>query len=90
MASPAEIANDMAAHADYWRGRDRNHARDCGDAAWIIRAFIAGERVDGRTYGGLHRRLLNRISGRSQFERAAPNYARALSALQRLKAEARS
>jgi hypothetical protein len=30
----------------------------CSDAARLIRAHLAGEPVDGRTWGGLHRRLL--------------------------------
>ena len=48
MATPAQIANDMAAQATYWHGRDRR-----------LGVAVAGERVDGRTWGGLHRRLLN-------------------------------
>ena len=61
MATPAQIANDMAAQAAYWHGRDRRLgvAVACSDAAQQIRAHLAGERVDGRTWGGLHRRLLN-------------------------------
>ena len=61
MATPAEIANDMAVQARYWQGRDESFgvALACRDAARIIRAYLAGERVDGRTYGGLQRRLLN-------------------------------
>lgn len=58
MATPAEVANDMAAQARYWHGRDRDIERACADAALLIRAHLAGEPVDGRTWGGLHRRLL--------------------------------
>lgn len=64
MASPAEVANDMAAQAAFWARRDKDIARACDDAARVIRAFLAGERVDGRTYGGLRRRLLDLSSGR--------------------------
>ncbi|MGR3822203.1 MAG: hypothetical protein ACU0A5_06490 [Salipiger marinus] len=59
MATHAEIANDMAAQARYWQGRDLLVERACRDAAHMLRSFIEGKRVDGRTYGGLCRRLLN-------------------------------
>lgn len=58
MASPAEIANDMDAHARFWAGRDRDAERACRDAARAIRVLLAGKRLDGRFWGGLHRRLL--------------------------------
>jgi hypothetical protein len=77
-ATPAQIANDMAAHATYWAKRDRHIERACSDAARQIRALLAGERVDGRSWGGLHRRLLQfetqedarRYQGFPQFCRA--------------------
>lgn len=58
MASPAEVANDMAARAKFWRGRDTRLQNVCHDAALVIRRFLAGERVHGSTCRGLHDRLL--------------------------------
>ena len=40
------------------RRRDAETARLCRDTARLIRQFQRGERVDGRTYGGCHGRLL--------------------------------
>lgn len=57
-ATPAQVANDMAARATYWRGRDTRLENVCHDAALVIRRFLAGERVHGSTYRGLHGRLL--------------------------------
>ena len=84
MASPAEIANDMAAQAAYWAKRDRRITNACLDAARVIRAFLSGERVDGRTYYGLHRRLLNLELRPS---RKIPNFTRARLALEALHRE---
>lgn len=84
MASPAEIANDMAAQAAYWAKRDRGVTNACLDAARTIRAFLAGERVDGRTYYGLHRRLLRLEMSR----RSGPDFTRARNALEALHREA--
>lgn len=58
MATPAQVANDMAAQAAYWTGRDREVARTCLDAARVIRELLATKPVDGRTLHGLNRRLL--------------------------------
>jgi hypothetical protein len=90
MANPAQIANDMAAHAAYWAGRDRDIERACRDAARMIRALMAGERVDERTYWGLPMRLLNR----ERFQpprpvKAYPNFVRARLCMERLRREAR-
>lgn len=62
MASPAEIANDMAAQAAHYRKALKKQpaiAQGCEDAARMIRAYLAGDPVDGRAYYGLHRRLLD-------------------------------
>ena len=59
MASPAEVANDMAAQAAFWVKRDKKIGLACADAATIIRKFLNEDRVDGRTYFGLRRRLLD-------------------------------
>lgn len=89
MATPAEIANDMAAHATYWQKRDRKTFEACNDAARVIRMFLDGLQVDGRTYGGLHRRLLD-LTSRHSADRVAgaPNFDRALQTLYQLRAEA--
>lgn len=89
-ATPAQIANDMAAHAIYWDKRDRQIAKVCSDAAAQIRALQAGEHVDGRSWGGLHRRLL-------KFEQQEcprryqgfPQFCRARLCLEKLRREAR-
>ena len=87
MATPAEIANDMAAHATYWQKRDRKTFEACKDASRVIRMFLSGQHVDGRTYGGLHRRLLD-LTSRSSAGRVAgaPNFDRAFQILQQLRA----
>ncbi len=66
MATPAQVANDMAAQASFWEKRDKVIHRACHDSARLIRAFLAGERVDGRTYHGLFGRLLDLESGRAR------------------------
>lgn len=52
-ATPAQVANDMAARAPFWRGRDGEIQVACSQAAKVIRSLLAGERVDGRTVRGL-------------------------------------
>lgn len=58
--SPAQVANDLAAQARFWEKRDRDIHALCTDAARVIRAYLAGERVDGRTRSGVYGRLLDR------------------------------
>jgi len=74
MATPAQIANDMAAHAEYWAKRDKNIERACRDAARVIRAFLAGEQVDGRTFGGVQKRLMDRARGQGDCAVAISGY----------------
>lgn len=62
-ATPAQVANDLAAQTRYYDRRDDDLARACRDCARLIRAFIAGEKVDGRTYTGVHTRMLT-MNGR--------------------------
>ncbi|NCM96138.1 MAG: hypothetical protein GW948_02140 [Rhodobacterales bacterium] len=57
MASPAEVANDMAAQARYWDRRDPWIEATCRNAASVIRAYLSGEKVDGRTLRGCLDRL---------------------------------
>lgn len=89
MATPAQIANDMDASATYWTGRDKHITRACTDAAAQIRALLAGERVDGRSWYGLQRRLMN---FEAQEERRAyqgfPKFCRARLCIQELRREA--
>lgn len=61
-ATPAQIANDLEAQASYFAKRDDRVARACRDAARMIRQLLAGEPVDGRTWGGLHTRLMDLTS----------------------------
>ncbi len=90
MASPAEIANDMAAQAAFWQKRDKHVHRACDDAARMIRAYMVGERVDGRTYGGLHKRLLDLTTSRRYAHFGiTDNLDRALRTIQILDREAR-
>lgn len=58
-ATPAQMANDLAAQAKYWDGRDDDVSRACHQCARLIRAMLTGDPVEGRTYGGLHGRLLD-------------------------------
>lgn len=61
-ATPAQIANDLEAQARYFAKRDDRVERACRDAARMIRMLLADEPVDGRTWGGLHTRLLDLTS----------------------------
>lgn len=89
MASPAQIANDMSAHAEFWAKRDRDIERACRDAARVIRALLTGEHVDGRTYGGLHRRLLDRERLQPDWHvKGYPDFVRARLCMERLRREA--
>jgi len=83
MAVPAEVANDMAAHARYWVKRDRHIARACEDAARLIRDLLAGEYVDHRRYFGLTGRL-QRFTTRRQHHKGAPDFDRAVRTLREL------
>lgn len=87
MTAPALIANDMAAHALYWAKRDKRLERLCADSAALIRAMLARERIDGRRYHGVWRRLLDsERTYNSGFVRGFPNFGRARSCIENLKA----
>lgn len=89
MATPAEVANDMAAHARYWQKRDAAIFRVCEDASRLIRMYLDGQKVDGRTYGGLHRRLLDQaLRLRRAPYQGVPDLDRARAVLERLRSEA--
>ena len=87
MASCAEIANDMAAHAEYWQRRDTNVGRVCIDAAALIRLMLDDEQVDGHRYHGVWRRLLDQERGYySGKVQGWPNFGRARSCIEMMKA----
>ena len=67
MATPAQVANDLAVQADYFARRDDEIARLCRDSARLIRAMIAGQAVDERTYA----RVTFRLQGYNSRPRAA-------------------
>lgn len=57
-ATPAQVANDMRAHARLLQKSDQNLASLCRDAAKTLDDMLAGEKIDGRRWHGLHGRLL--------------------------------
>lgn len=72
-ATPAQVANDLALQAQYFAKRDAEVSATCHDCARVIRAFLAGEKVDGRTYGGVHVRMLKmdkRYTGETQISKS--------------------
>jgi|GEM_PF-6084923 len=48
MASPAQVANDMAARADFWIGRDGAVRSACLRSALIIRQYLIPNPPDPR------------------------------------------
>ncbi len=89
MASPAEVANDMTAHAKYWQKRDNRIFAACHDSARLIRMHSDGKEIDGRTWGGLHRRLLDLTSNSTAIRlQGTPNFDRALQTLYALRSKA--
>lgn len=90
-ASPAQVANDLAAQARFWDRRDDNVAQACRDCARVIRAMLAGDQIDGRTYFGLHRRLLNlEITWRTENETLWNSLTRGRQTLETLNRERRT
>lgn len=87
-ATPAQVANDLALQARDVAKRDADVARACRDCARLIRAYLAGERVDGRTYSGVHQRMLNMDSRYTSETQIAKSVSRGLSTLQLLHWEA--
>lgn len=89
MATAAQIANDLAAQAAFWTRRDAHVAGVCRDAARLIRAMLAGQPVDGRTYAGVQARLMsNGARYRTSNETIAWSLQRASEALMHLRAVA--
>lgn len=84
MATHAQIANDLAAQAAFWDRRDDDIARLCRDCARLIRAMLDGQTLDGRTYHGVHRRLLSGYQNRTEAA-IGRSLSRGLDALQELR-----
>lgn len=87
MASPAQIANDLAARAAFLHGRDRAAEALCRDAARVIRAYLSGPPPDGRTVAGVLGRLYGTNRGGADH---LASLARAAAAIRTLRAEGRS
>lgn len=56
-ATPAQVANDLILQAQYMGKRDGDLGAACRDCAKLIRTYVAGQPVDGRSYYGVLRRL---------------------------------
>ena len=56
-ATPAQVANDLAAQATFFAKRDDNIASLCRDSARLIRALIGGQAVADLTYARVIWRL---------------------------------
>lgn len=84
--SPAQVANDLEAQAAFFNKRDGDLAQACRDCARAIRAILNDGRIDGRTYGGIHQRMLNLdLRHRSRADtQISKSISRGLSTLQEL------
>lgn len=60
-ATPAQVANDLVLQAEYVAKRDAQAASACRDCARMIRAFLAGEKVDRLDHGDVHLRLTHQL-----------------------------
>lgn len=87
-APPAQIANDLEAQARFFAKRDDRVEKACRDAARMIRQHLAGEAVDGRTWGGLHTMLLDltKTKGRYAGTQIDTSMSRGLQCLYQLRA----
>ncbi len=56
-ASPAQVANDLAAQGQYWQRRDGDVGRACFDGAQLIRCLLEGSHADGFAASELRQRL---------------------------------
>lgn len=84
-APPAEVANDLEAQAAFFRKRDEDVSRLCRDSARLIREMLAGTRIDGRSWGGVHRRLLDRCSWKDSETQIGKSLRRGLATLTALR-----
>lgn len=87
-ATPAEVANDLDAQAAYFRKSDEDVSRLCRACAGLIRDYLAGRAVDGRTFYGVHRRLCDRTIGRDCETQIGKSLARGRQTLEALRAGA--
>lgn len=58
-ATPAQVANDLNAQSNHFDRSEPELAQACRDAARAIRGMLDEGKIDGRTYVGVHRRMLN-------------------------------
>lgn len=58
-ATPAQVANDLDAQAAFFAKREADLAQACRDCARAIRAMLNDGKIDGRTYTGVHTRMMN-------------------------------
>lgn len=90
-ATPAEVANDLAAQARFFVKCDDGLARLCKDGARLIRAMLAKERLDSRIYSDVVSRLATYIAlhgGMPEREtQITKSLRRAIETLQTLRAE---
>ncbi|WP_425072574.1 hypothetical protein [Sagittula sp. S175] len=87
MATPAQIANDMTAHATFWakRGDDRV-AKACREAAAQIRDELDGVGADWRSWNHLNRTLLELATDENaRHYQGYPNFTRARLCLEELR-----
>ena len=87
-ATPAEVANDLAAQGAFFLRRDEDVARACREAARLIRQHLAGEKVDGRTWYGHQDRMmrLDAMLSRQPDTQIAKSISRGLKTLRDLRA----
>lgn len=83
-ATPAQVANDLDAQARFFDKRDADLSKTCRDCARLIRAMLNAGKIDGRTYSGVHTRMINmdvRYRGRPETQ-IAKSISRGLCTLQ--------
>lgn len=59
--TPAQVANDLEAQADFFRRRDDHVESICRDAARAIRTVLAGARLSDEVYAGIDAQLIKAI-----------------------------
>ncbi len=88
-ATPAQVANDLDAQAAFFDRRESDLAAACRDCARTIRAMLNDGKIDGRSYSGVHTRMMNmqtRYRGRPDTQ-IAKSITRGLCTLQVLHGE---
>ena len=59
--TPAQVANDLDAQADFFRRRDDRVERACRDTAKAIRTMLAGEHMGSKACADIEARLIDAI-----------------------------